>query len=112
ADTSPWRWYRGDLHSHTTCSDGCHRPADLLAVARAEGLDFLAITDHNSIGAFAEIDGEPGPFILPGVEVTLEQGHFNVFGVERQYDWLKPFLADQNNARLGGEYPTTTHLLR
>lgn len=39
---------KGDLHMHTTCSDGAESPRHRVAAARMAGHDFLAITDHNS----------------------------------------------------------------
>jgi len=37
---------RGDLHSHTTASDGHGELRAMALAARARGLDYLAITDH------------------------------------------------------------------
>ncbi len=37
---------RGNLHAHTTFSDGVRDPRALLAEYEARGYDFLAITDH------------------------------------------------------------------
>jgi hypothetical protein len=37
---------RGNLHAHTTFSDGVRTPAELVAEYEALGYDFLAITDH------------------------------------------------------------------
>lgn len=73
-------WYRGDFHAHTTCSDGSLTPLDLSRLGEESGLDFLAITDHNDISAFDELDPENEHMVLPGVEITLRDGHFNVFG--------------------------------
>jgi hypothetical protein len=73
-------WYRGDFHAHTTCSDGNLSPLDLSRLADEHHLDFLAITDHNDIRAFDDFDPSFERMILPGVEVTLLEGHFNVFG--------------------------------
>ena len=39
---------KGDLHLHTTFSDGLESPEHRAVMAREKGLDFLAITDHNS----------------------------------------------------------------
>ena len=39
--------YFGNLHSHTSYSDGSGTPAEAYAMARAAGLDFFAITEHN-----------------------------------------------------------------
>jgi hypothetical protein len=38
---------RGNLHAHTTFSDGVRSPALLLSTYEALGYDFLAITDHD-----------------------------------------------------------------
>lgn len=40
---------RGNLHAHTTYSDGAAAPADLVAAYQALGYDFLAITDHDDL---------------------------------------------------------------
>src|SRR5436190_23781467 len=42
----PGRFYRGNLHTHTTLSDGLLSPADVCAFYRTGGYDFLAVTDH------------------------------------------------------------------
>jgi hypothetical protein len=73
-------WYRGDFHAHTTCSDGSFTPLGLSRLAGETGLDFLAITDHNDISAFDDFSPAHAGMILPGVEVTVRDGHFNVFG--------------------------------
>jgi hypothetical protein len=39
--------YFGNLHSHTSYSDGSGTPAEAYTMARAAGLDFFAITEHN-----------------------------------------------------------------
>ena len=38
---------RGDLHAHTTESDGRDTPADMALAARQRGLSYLAVTDHS-----------------------------------------------------------------
>jgi len=42
----PGRFYRGNLHTHSTNSDGRHPPEDVIAFYRDAGYDFLALTDH------------------------------------------------------------------
>jgi predicted metal-dependent phosphoesterase TrpH len=41
------RLFKGDLHTHTLASDGVLTAEELAQFARRQGLDFLAITDHN-----------------------------------------------------------------
>src|SRR5262245_52157407 len=40
------QWYRGNLHTHTTRSDGKLSPADVVSWYHKHGYDFLALTDH------------------------------------------------------------------
>ena len=46
AFTSPGRFWRGNLHTHSTRSDGVLDPAEVCRRYRAQGYDFLALTDH------------------------------------------------------------------
>lgn len=80
----------GDLHAHTTYSDGAGPAHYALAVARSAGLHFYAITDHDwwlTPLEWAKILTQtrqatvPGQFIaLRGVEWTHDSaGHINVF---------------------------------
>ncbi len=39
-------WYKGNLHAHTTRSDGRKPPEDAISLYRERGYDFLALTDH------------------------------------------------------------------
>ncbi len=40
-------WLKGNLHSHSTFSDGCWTPEEMVEAYRRHGYDFLAITDHD-----------------------------------------------------------------
>jgi hypothetical protein len=87
-------WYRGDLHMHTahsdaTCAgqDGVRAPCPVyrtVEAAAARGLDFIAITDHNTISQYdAERELQPAfshLLLMPGREITTFKGHANVFG--------------------------------
>lgn len=44
--------FRADLHCHTTCSDGTLTPAEIILLAKQNGLSGLSITDHDSITAY------------------------------------------------------------
>ncbi|MBS0654507.1 MAG: PHP domain-containing protein, partial [Verrucomicrobia bacterium] len=46
--------YRVDLHCHSTYSDGSLTPQNLLELAKKEGLDAIAITDHDTFGGYFE----------------------------------------------------------
>jgi hypothetical protein len=84
-------WYRGDLHCHTEASSDAWSmgsaltPAGWADQARALGMDFLAMTDHNVISqnhALARDAGD-GVLLMAGEEVTSQLlGHSTVSGVE------------------------------
>ena len=82
-------WYRGDLHCHTFHSEAKVSPGTLHAAARQAGLDFLAITDHNTITQrrYFHPQSSPDLVFVRGMEVTTAVGHANVFGVDEWIDF-------------------------
>ena len=58
-------WYKGNMHMHTTMSDGELEPVDAINVYREAGYDFIAITDHRKVGHPWQ---DEKFLILPGVE--------------------------------------------
>jgi hypothetical protein len=90
------RLLKGDLHVHTLASDGVHTVEELAWKAKRNGLDFLAITDHNqmstAVGMAHAISHVEGVTLIPGVEWTHYQGHANFLGVDAPYD--PPFMAN------------------
>jgi hypothetical protein len=77
-------WYRGDCHVHSARSHGAElTPEQLAAAARASGLDFMAITEHNTAdthGAWGRLAGDDLLVIL-GQEATTQTGHWLALGV-------------------------------
>lgn len=47
---------KGNLHTHTTWSDGMHTPAETAKHYRSKGYDFLALTDHWVYGIHPELN--------------------------------------------------------
>lgn len=76
-------WYRGDLHLHTVHSDGQRTPEELVAGARAAGLDFIVSTEHNTSSASLIWGRHAGPdlLIVDGEEVTTRNGHYLAIGL-------------------------------
>ena len=94
-------WYRGDLHMHNAHSDGSCKsqsgekvPCPLYKTvedAANRKLDFIAITDHNTMSQYNDMR-ELQPYfdkllLMPGREVTTFQGHANVFGTTAFIDF-------------------------
>jgi len=83
--------YRFDLHLHSFYSaDAAASPEELIAAARARGLNGIAITDHDSCEAHEYLlekgleraDGLPvdGFLVVPGMEVSTAHGHMLCIG--------------------------------
>jgi len=109
------RLLKGDLHVHSVGSDGVHTLEQLGFKARANGLDFLAITDHNQMVTKDALPDIPGLTLIPGVEWTHYRGHANFLGVDRPYD--EPFFTNSDaevitkftSARQRGALITVNH---
>jgi len=87
---------RGDLHAHTTATDGRNSLEEMVAAARERGFEYLAITDHSRRLTMAHgldpkrlfeqleaidcmNDAAPGLTILKGIEVDiLEDGSLDL----------------------------------
>ena len=66
---------KADLHSHTVLSDGALNVDQLISQAKRVGLDYIAVTDHNSthsIPAVLALGKELGINVIPGVEINSE----------------------------------------
>ncbi|MBR5411204.1 MAG: PHP domain-containing protein [Clostridia bacterium] len=74
------RWYKGDFHLHTVNSDGRKTPEELYEELYKKGLDFAFITDHNFNTVGEKAADYKGVGLYPGIEVSGNQGHVNVFG--------------------------------
>ncbi|GHJ39816.1 phosphoesterase [Streptomyces sp. TS71-3] len=70
-------WYRGDCHLHSWHSDGRRTPAEIAALARQAGLDFINTSDHNTSSSHPHWADQAGDdlLILLGEEVTTRNGH-------------------------------------
>ena len=77
------RWLAGDLHTHTVHSDGALTVEELAVLAAERGLDFIAVTDHNTVSHHAGLPAAArryGITLLPGQEVTTDCGHAGALG--------------------------------
>jgi predicted metal-dependent phosphoesterase TrpH len=82
-----------DLHAHTAPRSNCSRTTleELVASARARGLDALCITEHDvrwpdeELADASRLLGFP---LIPGVELTTDVGHVLAFGPLRKPLWM------------------------
>ena len=63
-------FWKGNLHMHTTASDGRLSPAQAIACSREQGYDFVAITDHDTVACPTHTDA--GMLIFSGIELAYE----------------------------------------
>lgn len=73
----------GDIHVHTTASDGAFPSRAAALMAKDAGLDFLFLTDHNGYAHNRMLPEVEGLTVLPGSEWTHYQGHAGMLGVSR-----------------------------
>jgi len=90
-----------DLHTHSTASDGTFSPEELIYLAKKEGLQALALTDHDTIdglkSAYQTAKEENLPFLC-GVEISVKferPGHFHLLGY-----FSKPEIPELNDTLL------------
>jgi predicted metal-dependent phosphoesterase TrpH len=102
-------WYRGDLHCHTIHSSDAWAtgtamtPPEWANRARELGLDFLCMTDHNTIAQNWSLgsDAGAGVLLMAGEEMTnYFHGHAAVVGLDPG-EWL-----DFRQSPLGLPLPT------
>lgn len=75
-------WLRGNLHTHTTISDGSRPPEQVIAAYEQLGYDFLALTDHDAFAPCHEYQAASRLILLPGVEVSARGPHILQLGLE------------------------------
>lgn len=84
-----------DLHSHSTASDGTLTPTELVQRAVLQGVNVLALTDHDSISGLAEarrVANELGIEFIHGVEISTEWENRGIHIVGLGFDETSPEL--------------------
>jgi len=72
-------WFKGNLHTHTTNSDGQMTAEQVVRLYEEAGYDFLSITDHGVLTDTKALS-KPGFLMIPGEEIGVgysERGRFH-----------------------------------
>ena len=86
------QWHKGNIHTHTTESDGDADPEKVVRWYRRHGYDFLVLTDHNHLTVLNYESGKRRfrrPLMVPGEEVSANvlpgpvPVHINGIGISR-----------------------------
>jgi 3',5'-nucleoside bisphosphate phosphatase len=85
-----------DLHSHTLFSDGSLTPAELVRLARTNGVRALSVTDHDHVGGIdeaLEVGDTAGIEIIPGIELSIAHAEFeDIHLLVYYFAWHDPHL--------------------
>lgn len=105
-----------DLHTHTTASDGEFSPETLVIKAKANRVDVLAVTDHDTTSSFVAATNEASKHnikLIPGIELSVSwmDRSFHIVGLgidpdnRRLNKSLKETkeLREQRAIKIGGE---------
>lgn len=87
-----------DLHTHSTASDGTESPRDVVASARAAGLDVLALTDHDTTSGWQEATEAAlrgGVSLVRGIEISCQRNGTSIH--------LLGYLTDPDHPGLSAE---------
>lgn len=86
---------RIDLHTHSTASDGTDTPAELVRNAAAAGLDVVALTDHDTVGGYAEARAAlpAGLTLVTGAELSCRIDGVSLHMLAYLFDPEEPGLA-------------------
>jgi hypothetical protein len=81
-------WLKGQLHVHSTYSDGADPPGEVIRDYEARGYDFIAFTDHNAVPPKEELEVATAMVVIPGEEYRCARRagdqELGVVGVEER----------------------------
>src|SRR5215469_6658312 len=80
--SSGFTWLRGNLHAHSTFSDGALPPEAVIAAYEQRGYDFLALSDHDTLVAPAAYQAGARIVLIPADEVTAHGPHMLAISIQ------------------------------
>ena len=98
--------YIGAVHIHSIYSDGSGEVPEIASIADEVGLDFILLTDHNTLRALDEnYEGWYGrTLLLAGCELNDKENknHYLAFGIDETYSTRKPAKEYVQNVKDSG----------
>ncbi len=91
-DDEGYFWLKGNLHSHTTNSDGKPSPQERLDGYVNQGYDFLCISDHYTITRIGTVNAPDDFVLVQGAEIHPENPfggqthHFLAYNIDEDMD--------------------------
>ena len=92
------KWYKGNIHTHTTKSDGDEDPEKVCEWFENHGYDFLVLSDHNHLTILDHGElGRTSLTLIPGEEVTafassnMAPVHIGAIGIK---ETVKPLVCE------------------
>lgn len=68
--TKDGEWYKGNLHSHTTNSDGKLEPCESVRLFKEHGYNFLCLSEHDLYTDYRSEFNDDDFIIIPGLEAS------------------------------------------
>lgn len=84
-------WYKGELHAHSTESDGQLPVHEVIEAAKNYGLDYISLTDHTTNSQWHKLAKLQNSklAIIRSLEITSHVGHANLHGI---HDWVNVYI--------------------
>lgn len=84
-------WYKGELHAHSTESDGKFTVEQVVQAAINYGLDFFSLTDHTTSSQWHKLAKlvNQKTALIRSLEITSHIGHANLHGLQ---SWVNVYI--------------------
>jgi 3',5'-nucleoside bisphosphate phosphatase len=111
--------FKCDLHIHSICSDGRFTPKDIVKMAKQRNLDYVSLTDHDTLTGIKEALNEAEALnvkFIPGIELSTEYNresiHILGFFNKDNYDHpeLNNILAELKERRISRAHKIVDNL--
>ncbi len=84
-------WYKGELHAHSTESDGKYPVEKVIEAAIDYGLDYISLTDHTTSSQWHKLAKlvNSRTALIRSLEITSHIGHANLHGLS---EWVNVYI--------------------